>query len=99
MLTVRHSYRMHHCTAARDHSPLTKKVMLVGNGGIVFVCRQCFLRVQDVFKLRGVCLILIADFLSFLGNHSGKESFSSKVTDVLVIPMQERKQRNTRHLQ
>ena len=33
-------------------------------------------------------LILIGDFLSFIGNRSAKD-------DVLVIPMQDRKQRNT----
>ena len=32
-------------------------------------------------------LILIGDFLSFIGNHSAKESFLSKVAAVLVVPL------------
>ena len=32
-------------------------------------------------------LILIGDFLSFIGNHSAEESLLSKVAAVLVIPL------------
>ena len=60
-------------TASRDHSPLTHKVVLVGNGSrwdcifsrtiIIFVGPDLFLAGRSAY------LIFMDYFLSFLGNH------------------------------
>ena len=67
------SSRLHHCTAARDHSPLTKKVALLGNGSrwdcifsrtiIIFVGPDVFLAGRSAY------LIFMDEFFFFLGNH------------------------------
>ena len=66
--------RLRHCTAARDHSPLTHKVVLVGNGSrwdcIFFADNNYFCWTGRVLGWEECVPYFHRCFLlSFLGNH------------------------------